>query len=120
MRIKVFLFSFLSLKTKRSLFRLSSCKQNPFAHQLERFCVFHFLISLLFSKIIKHSRLEVTYANNNSLIKKFENMPTIEPIESGKKSKKSSKKPFADKPKQLLMSGGGKVAKDVVCTDGYY
>lgn len=67
------------------------------------------------------SRLEVTYANNNSLIKKFENMPTPEPIENGKKSsgKKSMglKKTLAEKSKGLM--SGGK-AKEVVNTDAYF
>lgn len=67
------------------------------------------------------SRLEVTYANNNNLIKKFESMPTPEPAANDKKSngKKSVgvKKSLAEKSKGLL--SGGK-SKEVVNTDAYF
>lgn len=70
---------------------------------------------------IAKSRLEVTYANNNSLIKKFENMPITEPPETGKKAngKKSAgiKKSLAEKSKGLM--SGGK-SKEVVNTDAYF
>lgn len=70
----------------------------------------------------KTFRLEVTYANNNNLIKKFENMPSPEPaLESGKKpcGKKSVnlKKSFAERSKVLIGVGKG---KDVVNTDVYF
>lgn len=73
-----------------------------------------------FSK--KSFRLEVTYANNNNLIKKFENMPSPEPVlENGKKTcgKKSVnlKKSFAERSKVLIGVGKG---KDVVNTDVYF
>lgn len=70
----------------------------------------------------KKFRLEVTYANNNNLIKKFENMPSPEPaLEIGKKAcgKKSvnMKKSFAERSKVLIGVGKG---KDVVNTDVYF
>lgn len=69
----------------------------------------------------QNSRLEVTYANNNNLIKKFENLPTPEPVENGKKTngKKSVgiKKTLAEKSKGLI--SGGKV-KEVVNTEAYF
>lgn len=81
---------------------------------------FYFL-SFLIILLNQNSRLEVTYANNNSLIKKFENMPTPEPIENGKKAngKKSGglKKSFAEKSKGLMSGGKG---KEVVNTDAYF
>lgn len=67
------------------------------------------------------SRLEVTYANNNTLIKKFESLPTPEPVENGKKSngKKSVgiKKVLAEKSKGLMSGAKG---KEVVNTDAYF
>lgn len=77
------------------------------------FYVLNFLFLYYFPK--SSNRLEVTYANNNSLIKKFENMPTPEPVENGKKSKKSAKKSFAEKSKGL-MSG----VKEVVSSDAFF
>lgn len=68
---------------------------------------------------IQNFRLEVTYANNNNLIKKFENMPAS--VETDKKSNGKKpvgvKKSIAEKSKGLL--NGGK-AKEVVNTDVYF
>lgn len=81
--------------------------------------VYFFLCSYDFKKIT--NRLEVTYANNNSLIKKFESLPSPDPVENGKKpnGKKSVgiKKTLAEKSKGLI--SGAKV-KEVVNTDAYF
>lgn len=67
-------------------------------------------------------RLEVTYANNNSIIKKFEKMPPPEPaLENGRKTStktsQSIKKSFTERSKVLI--GVGK-SKKVVNTDAYF
>lgn len=80
------------------------------------------------------SRLEVTYANNNTLIKKYENMPSIErptssptPSETNSSSEEKStttkkkangiRKVFSERSKSLISSGGG---KQKINTDSYF
>lgn len=81
------------------------------------------------------SRLEVTYANNNTLIKKFENMPNIERPTSSpspaastetsgeekstttKKKANGIRKVFSERSKSLISSGGG---KQKINTDAYF
>lgn len=67
-------------------------------------------------------RLEVTYANNNNLIKKFENMPTPEPLDNGLKKSSGKKavgvkKSLVEKSRGLITGGKG---KEVVNTDAYF
>lgn len=86
------------------------------------------------------SRLEVTYANNNNLIKKFENMPSIDrptsattspsfesngieekvttTTSSTKKKVNGIRKVFSERSKSLISGGGG--AKQKINTDAYF
>lgn len=67
-------------------------------------------------------RLEVTYANNNNLIKKFENMPNMVPeVEEKptviKKKVNGIRKVLSEKSKGIINAGGG---KQKVHTDSYF
>ncbi|KAG5680455.1 hypothetical protein PVAND_009963 [Polypedilum vanderplanki] len=68
-------------------------------------------------------KLEVTYANNNNLIKKFENMPnmTPEPVPEEKTTIKKKvngiRKVFSEKSKGIINGSGG---KQKVNTDAYF
>lgn len=103
---------------------------------------------ILFMISQNSSRLEVTYANNNNLIKKFENMPNIERptsatspsdtnINNSSEEKSSStttaatttnnkkkvngiRKVFSERSKSLISSSNGSGGKQKINTDAYF